>query len=181
MYAYGNEKLYCIVTLGFLANVLWKSDLNININSMMQLKMFSDLQSHQDLPLLPLWFRSLVIDKEKINNLIEGSMVNITFDTRTNVIRGPGIEIEALRTSVFPEICSPPINLNIQKVQFFDQPNSNIHVICFINILLINLMFLLYILIYSFFLEFYSVFKCLLATCQKYVSFVIKIKSKITN
>jgi len=118
---------------------------------MMQLKMFSDFQSYHDIPLLPSWFRSLVIDKEKIKHFTEGSMVYITFDTRTNVIRGPGIEIEVLKTSVFPTISPPPINLNIQKVQFLEQPNPNIHVICFINTLLIKIMFLLYVLIYTFF------------------------------
>lgn len=96
---------------------------------MMQLKMFADLQSHYDTPLLPSWFRSLVIDKEKMKNIFQGSLVFITYDTRTNVIRGPGIEIEVLRTSVFPTICPPPINLNIQKVQFVDQSNPKTSVI----------------------------------------------------
>lgn len=118
--------------LGFLANIFWKNDLNINLNSMMQLKMFADLQSHHDLPLLPSWFRSLVIDSEIIKNINDGSMVYITFDTRTNVIRGPGIEIETLKTSIFPTINPMPINLNIQKVQFIEQPNPKIQVI-FIN------------------------------------------------
>ncbi|VVC35574.1 Hypothetical protein CINCED_3A020887 [Cinara cedri] len=108
---------------GFLANIVWKNDLSFNINSMMQLKMFADLQSNYETPLLPSWFRSLVIDKEKMKNIFQGSLVYITFDTRTNVIRGPGIEIEVLKTSVFPTICPPPINLNIQKVQFVDQSN----------------------------------------------------------
>lgn len=97
---------------------------------MMQLKMFADVQSYPDLPLLPSWFRSLVIDKEKIKTITQGSLVYITFDTRTNVIRGPGVEIEILRTTVFPTICPAPINLNIQKVQFVDQSNPKIHVIC---------------------------------------------------
>lgn len=96
---------------------------------MMQLKMFADLQSHHDTPLLPSWFRSLVIDNKKFKSIPQGSMIYITFDTRTNVIRGPGIEIEVLRTSVFPTICSPHINLNIQKVQFVNQPDPKIHVI----------------------------------------------------
>lgn len=96
---------------------------------MMQLKMFADLQSHTGISLLPLWFRSLVIDKKKFNDLTQGSLVYITYDIRTNVIRGPGIEIEMLRTSVFPTICSPAINLNIQKVQFVNQLNPQINVI----------------------------------------------------
>ncbi|CAI6344354.1 unnamed protein product [Macrosiphum euphorbiae] len=111
---------------GFLANIFWKNDLNINLNSMMQLKMFADLQSRHDLPLLPSWFRSLVIDSEIIKNINHGSMVYITFDTRTNVIRGPGIEIETLKTSIFPTIDPMPINLNIQKVQFIEQPYPKI-------------------------------------------------------
>jgi len=115
--------------LGFLANIFWKNDLNINLNSMMQLKMFADLQSRHDLPLLPSWFRSLVIDSEIIKNINHGSMVYITFDTRTNVIRGPGIEIETLKTSNFPTIDPMPINLNIQKVQFIEQPYPKIQVI----------------------------------------------------
>jgi len=96
---------------------------------MMQLKMFADLQSHHDLPLLPSWFRSLVIDSEIIKNINHGSMVYITFDTRTIVIRGPGIEIETLKTSIFPTINPMPIHLNIQKVQFIEQPNPKIQVI----------------------------------------------------
>jgi hypothetical protein len=115
--------------LGLLANIIWNNDFNINLNSMMQLKMFSDVQSYHDLPLLPSWFRSLVIDKEKIKTITHGSMVYITFDTRTNVVRGPGVEIEILKNSVFPTICPAPINLNIQKVQFVDQSNPKIHVI----------------------------------------------------
>lgn len=101
---------------------------------MMQLKMFSDLQSHHDTPLLPSWFRSLVIDKKKFKNIHQGSMVYITFDTRTNVIRGPGIEIEVVRTSVFPTISPPPINMNIQKVQFVNQFDPKINVIINFNI-----------------------------------------------
>lgn len=112
-----------------MANIVWKNDLNIDLNSMMQLKMFADIQSQTCLSLLPSWFRSLIIDKEKFKNLTQGSLVYITFDTRTNVIRGPGIEIELLKTSVFPTICPPAINLNIQKVQFVDQLNPEIHVI----------------------------------------------------
>uniref|UniRef100_A0A2S2QQD5 Fatty acid synthase n=1 Tax=Sipha flava TaxID=143950 RepID=A0A2S2QQD5_9HEMI len=112
---------------GLLANIIWNNDFNINLNSMMQLKMFSDVQSYHDLPLLPSWFRSLVIDKEKIKTITHGSMVYITFDTRTNVVRGPGVEIEILKNSVFPTICPAPINLNIQKVQFVDQSNPKIH------------------------------------------------------
>jgi len=100
---------------------------------MMQLKMFSDLQSHHDTPLLPSWFRRLAIDKEKLKTITEGTIIYITFDTRTNVIRGPGIEIEVLKTSVFPTISPPPINLNIQKVQFLKQPDPNIRVIFFIR------------------------------------------------
>lgn len=114
---------------------------------MMQLKMFADLQSHHDTPLLPSWFRSLVIDKEKYKNIPQGSIVYITFDTRTNVIRGPGIEIEVLRTSVFSTISPPPINLNIQKVQFVNQPNPKIHVIyLYYNIMdiIVLLLFLLF-------------------------------------
>lgn len=118
--------------LGFLANIFWKNDININLNSLMQLKMFVDLQSHHDMPLLPYWFRSLVIDNEIIKNIKHGSMVYITFDTRTNVIRGPGIEIETLKTSTFPKIDPLPMNLNVQKVQFVEQPNPKIQVI-FIN------------------------------------------------
>lgn len=115
---------------GFSASILWKNDLNIDLNSMMQLKMFADLQSQHDMPLLPSWFRSLVIDKQKINNFANKSLAYITFDSRTNTIRGPGIEIEVLRTSVFPTIRPPPINMNIQQVQFIDQPNSKTLVIC---------------------------------------------------
>jgi len=96
----------------------------------MQLKMFADLQSHQDLPLIPSWFRSLVIDSEIVKNINDGSLVYITYDTRTNVIRGPGIEIEILKTSIFPTIDPLPVNLNIQKVQFVEQPNPKIQVIC---------------------------------------------------
>lgn len=96
---------------------------------MMQLKMFADIQSHTGISLLPSWFRRLVIEKEKFKNLTQGSLVYITFDTRTNIIRGPGIEIEMLKTSIFPTICSSEINLNIQKVQFIDQLNPQIHVI----------------------------------------------------
>lgn len=96
---------------------------------MMQLKMFADLQSHHEIPLLPSWFRSLVIDKNKMKNILNESLIYITFDTRTNVIRGPGIEIEVLRTSIFPTICPPSINLNIQKVQFVDQSNPKTNVI----------------------------------------------------
>jgi len=98
---------------------------------MMQLKMFADFQSHH-LPLLPSWFRSLVIDREIIKNISPGSLIYITFDTRTNVIRGPGIEIETLKTSTFPTIEPRPINLNVQKVQLIEQPNPKIQVI-FIN------------------------------------------------
>lgn len=97
---------------------------------MMQLKMFADLQSQHDIPLLPSWFRSLVIDKQKINNFANNSLAYITFDSRTNTIRGPGIEIEVLRTSVFPTIRPPPINMNVQQVQFIDQLNSKTLVIC---------------------------------------------------
>lgn len=95
---------------------------------MMQLKMFADVRLYHDLPLLPSWMRSLVIDKEKIKTITVGSIVYITFDTRTNVIRGPGLEIEILRTSTFPTICPEPINLNIQKVQFVDQSHPQINV-----------------------------------------------------
>lgn len=95
----------------------------------MQLKMFADLQSRHDTPLLPSWFRSLVIDRTIINNFTQSSMAYITYDFRTNVIRGPGIEIEVLRTSVFSTICSPPMNLNIQQVQFIDQSNTKTLVI----------------------------------------------------
>lgn len=112
-----------------MANVLWNNDLNVNLNAMMQVKMFVDLQSHYDKPLLPSRFRSLVIDTEKIKKISVGSLVYITFDIRTNVIRGPGIEIEVLKTSVFPTISQVPTNLNIQKVQFVDQLNPRIHVI----------------------------------------------------
>lgn len=97
---------------------------------MMQLKMFADLQSQHDIPLLPSWFRSLVIDKQIIKNFSQESLAYITFDSRTNVIRGPGIEIEVLRTSEFSTIRPPPINMNIQQVQFIDQPNSKTIVIC---------------------------------------------------
>lgn len=97
---------------------------------MMQLKIFADLQSQHDVPLLPSWFRSLVIDKQIINNFIQEPLAYITFDSRTNVIRGPGIEIEVLRTSEFPIFRPPPINMNIQQVQFIDQPNSKTLVIC---------------------------------------------------
>lgn len=110
--------------LGFLATILWKKDLNINLNSMMQLKMFADLQPYQDMPLVPSWFRNLVIDKEIIKTINEGSMVYITYDSRTNVIRGPGIAIEMLKTSVFSKICPQPMNLNVQQIQFINQPCS---------------------------------------------------------
>jgi len=96
---------------------------------MMQLKMFADLQSRHNTALLPSWFRSLVIDKTITNNFTQSSMAYITFDSRTNVIRGPGIEIEVLRTSVFSAICPPPMNLNIQQVQFIDQSNTKLLVI----------------------------------------------------
>lgn len=96
---------------------------------MMQLKMFADLQEHYDLPLLPSWFRSLVIDNDIIRNINEGSLVHITFDTRTNVIRGPGIEIEVLKTSTFPTFDPLTTNLNIQNVQFVEQPNPDIQVV----------------------------------------------------
>lgn len=97
---------------------------------MMQIKMFFDLQSQHDRPLLPSRFRSLVIDTEKIEKISGGSLVYITFDIRTNVIRGPGVEIEVLKNSVFPTISPVPTNLNIQKVQFVDQLNPRIQVIC---------------------------------------------------
>lgn len=91
--------------------------------------MFVDLQSQQDRPLLPSRFRSLVIDTEKVEKIRGGSLVYITFDIRTNCIRGPGIEIEILKNSVFSTISPVPTNLNIQKVQFVDQLNPKIHVI----------------------------------------------------
>lgn len=125
-----------------MATVLWKNDLNFNLYSMMQLKMFANLHSHHDTPLLPSWFRSLVIDKERIKKFTEGSMVYITFDSRTNVIRGPGIEIEILRTTVFPKICPLPINLNVQQVQFVDQPDPKVQVFplrYFLKIEILNL------------------------------------------
>lgn len=100
---------------------------------MMQLKMFADLQSNHDTPLLPSWFRSLVIDKEKFKNFTHGSLVYITYDTRTNVIRGPGIEIEVLRTCTFPKVYPSPVNLNIQEVQFVHQHNPKTHVIFHIS------------------------------------------------
>ncbi|XP_026815045.1 fatty acid synthase-like isoform X2 [Rhopalosiphum maidis] len=122
---YSNIQRILIHDKGFLAIIFWKNDLNINLNSMMQLKMFADFQSHH-LPLLPSWFRSLVIDKEIIKNISPGSLIYITFDTRTNVIRGPGIEIETLKTSTFPTIEPKSINLNVQKVQLIEQPNPKV-------------------------------------------------------
>lgn len=96
---------------------------------MMQLKMFADLQLNHDLPLLPSWCRSLVIDREKFKNITPGSLIYISFDLRTNVIRGPGIEIEVLKTSTFPQLCPPSVNLNIQEVQFVHQPYPKTYVI----------------------------------------------------
>lgn len=120
--------------LGLMASVLWKNDLNIDLNSMMQLKMFADLQSHNDKALLPSQFRSLVIDREIISNFTTDTIVYITFNTRTNVIRGPGIEIEVLQTSEFSSICPLPTDLNIQKVQFVEQPYPKTQVIYSYNI-----------------------------------------------
>lgn len=91
--------------------------------------MFVDLQSLHDRPLLPSRFRSLVIDTEKVKKISGGSLVYITFDIRTNILRGPGLEIEVLQNAVFPTISAVPTNLNIQKVQFVDQNNPRIHVI----------------------------------------------------
>ncbi|XP_050431818.1 fatty acid synthase-like [Adelges cooleyi] len=123
---YNTIQKILVQNTGYIAKVIWSNDLNLNLNTMMQLKMFADHESSNTNPLLPSWFRSLIIDKEKMSTTSAGSMVFVTFNFRTNVIRGPGLELECLKTSVFQNICPPVLDLQIQKVQFVSQPNPNI-------------------------------------------------------
>ncbi|XP_065203846.1 fatty acid synthase-like [Planococcus citri] len=107
---------------GCHASLIWEDNLSYLINTIAHVIMLYDLCTKESGAVLPSFFLRLAIEMEKYSNMQSGTVVNITYDKNTNIVKGPGLELAGFRTTFIPATSSKN-DLLLQDIQFVPYNN----------------------------------------------------------